>query len=107
MVDEVWKDFFKDQQTERAFNNSEVWRNYSRAEIERDMLREKRAAESIIDKENNIMESVEQFRLKVSNDPILKAKLKKVAELLEQQPELKAKTDPNFVKGLSLIDFEE
>jgi hypothetical protein len=53
------------------------------------------------------MADVEAFRQKVANDPKLKAYLKKVANLLEQQPELKAKVDPNFIKGLELLDLED
>ena len=59
MNDEVWKDFFTDHQTTRVMNSSEVWRNYSQAELARERLREKRALEEKLDRENQILS--EQF----------------------------------------------
>ena len=107
MVDEVWKDFFTDKQTARVMNSSEVWRNYSRDELARDALRERRAAEAKIDEENNLMASLEEFKQKVASDPKLKAELKKALATLKEHPELKSKVDPNFLNGLALLDLED
>jgi len=107
MMDEVYKEFFTDRQTQRALNSSEVWRNYSQAELARDVLRTNRAEEERLDQENQLIANVEAFRQKVASNPKLKAYLKKVADLLEQQPELKAKVDPNFIQGLELLDLED
>jgi hypothetical protein len=107
MMDEVYKEFFTDRQTERVLNSSEVWRNYSQAELARDVLREKRALEAKLDQENQVLADIETFRQKVASNPKLKAYLKKVADLLEQQPELKAKVDPSFLQGLELLNLED
>lgn len=107
MIDEVWKDFFKDHQTTRVMNSSEVWRNYSQAELARERLREKRAIEERLDSENQILSELNEFREKVAGNPKLKAYLKKVADELEKNPELKNGVDPNFLRGLELLDLED
>lgn len=106
MIDEVYKEFFRDRQTERALNDSEVWGIYSRYEMANDLAREKRAMEEKLDRENEVFDSVDKFRQKVANDPKLKAYFQKVAALLERQPELRAKVDPNFLAGLELLDLD-
>ncbi len=107
MMDPVYKEFFTDRQTQRVLNSSEVWRNYSQAELAYDEIRAKQAEEERLDRENQLMADVEAVRQKVASNPKLKAYLKKVANLLEQQPELKAKVDPNFIRGLELLDLED
>jgi hypothetical protein len=107
MIDEVYKEFFTDRQTQRVLNSSEVWRNYSQAEIARDVIRTKRAEEERLDRENQLMADVEAFRQKVADNPKLKAYLQKVASLLEEQPELREKVDPNFLHGLELLDLKD
>lgn len=107
MNDEVWKDFFTDHQTTRVMNSSEVWRNYSQAELARERLREKRALEEKLDTENKLLSELNAFREKVAGDPKLKAYLKKVADQLDKNPELKNGVDPNFLRGLELLDLED
>lgn len=107
MIDEVWKEFFTDHQTKRVMNSSEVWRNYSQAELARDRLRDKRALEEKLDSENQTLAELQEFREKVASNPKLKAYLKKVADQLEAHPELRTGVDPNFLRGLELLDFED
>lgn len=107
MIDEVWKDFFTDHQTKRVMNSSEVWRNYSQAEVARDCLREKRALEERLDSENQILSELQEFREKIASNPKLKTYLKKVASQLEANPDLRVGVDPNFLRGLELLDLED
>src|SRR5690606_244078 len=107
MIDEVWKDFFTDHQTTRVMNSSEVWRNYSQAELARERRREKCALDGALDRENLVLSDLEAFREKVAGNPKLKAYLKKVANQLDEQPELKSGVDPNFLRGLELLDLED
>ena len=104
---EIWQDFFKDHQTNRALASSEVWQNYLQAEVARDEIRNQIALEKKIDDENEAMAALDSFREKIANNPALKAKFKKVLATLEERPGLKEKTDPAFLHGLSLIDFED
>lgn len=106
-MDEVYKDFFTDHQTSRVLEGSEVWRNYSKAEIARDEIRQKRATDEKLDAENKLMASIEEFRQKVANNSELKAYFKKVKATLESNPELIQKVDPNFVAGIELLDLED
>jgi hypothetical protein len=105
MNDEVWKDFFADNQTKRVLDSSEVWRNYSQAELVREQLREVNAANKTIDNENQLMATLDEFRQKIAENPALKAELKKASDILEQHPELKEKVDQNFINGLELLDL--
>lgn len=104
---EIWQDFFKDNQTNRVLASSEVWQNYLQAEVARDQIREQMALEQKLDDENEAMTALDDFREKVASNPALKAKFKKVLATLEERPDLKEKTDPAFLHGLSLIDFED
>ena len=107
MVDEIYKEFFRDRQTERVLNSSEVWRNYSQLELAHDAIREKNAMVQKLDDENEVLAGIEDFRQKVASNPKLKAYFQKVSKLLEEQPELRAKVDPTFLKGLELLDLED
>jgi hypothetical protein len=107
MNDEVWKDFFDDTQTKRVMDSSEVWRNYSQAELAREQLQKANAVTAVLDHENQVMADIAAFREKVASDPALKAYLKKAADVLKQHPELKEKVDPNFLNGLDLLDLED
>jgi hypothetical protein len=107
MNDQVWKDFFDDDQTRRVMNSSEVWRNYSQAELAREQLQKVNAVTAALDHENQVMADIEAFREKVASDPALKAYLKKAADAIKQYPELKEKVDPNFLNGLALLDLED
>lgn len=107
MNDEVWKDFFDDTQTKRVMDSSEVWRNYSQAELAREQLQKANAVTAVLDHENQVMADVVAFREKVASDPALKAYLKKAADVLKQHPELKEKVDLNFLNGLDLLDLED
>jgi hypothetical protein len=107
MKDEIWKEFFKDSQTERAMNSSEVWKNYASSELKRDQLKREAQLERKLDEENAMYEQIEIFRKAVDSSPQLKEYFRKAAKALEANPELVSKVDPNFIRGLSLLDFEE
>lgn len=107
MNDEVWKDFFDDDQTRRVMNSSEVWRNYVQAELAREELQKANAVKRALDDENLLMADVEAFRQKVASNPALKAYLKRAQDVLKQHPELKERVDPNFLTGLELLDLED
>ena len=81
MNDEVWKDFFDDTQTRRVMDSSEVWRNYSQAELAREQLQKANAVTAALDHENQVMADIDAFRQKVASNPALKAYLKKAAEI--------------------------
>lgn len=105
MTDEVWKDFFTDHQTARVMDSSEIWRNFSTAEMQRDSLRERHAAEAALDDETATLDSVEEFRQKVASNPALKERFEKAAEALRDHPELRSKVDPDFLRGLEMLDL--
>lgn len=104
---EIWETFFSTEQDNKIMDSSEVWRNYAQAELTREASIEKKAIENKLDEENKVMNEVEQFRQRVANDPILRAKLKKIADAIDANPELMEKVDPDFLNGLSLVSFEE
>jgi hypothetical protein len=104
---EIWETFFSTEQDNKIMDSSEVWRNYAQAELSRESALEKKAFENKLDEENRIMSEVEQFRQRVASDPVLRAKLKKVADVIDANPEFMDKVDPDFLNGLSLISFEE
>ena len=106
-LDEVYQEFFTDHQTQRVLDSSEVWQNYSRAELARDQLRQKRALEEKLDQENAVLAGVQQLRTAVEANPKLKAHLKRAALFLKAHPEAKAKVDPNFINGLSLLNLAD
>jgi hypothetical protein len=107
MNDEIWKDFFIDYQTQQALNSSEVWRNYVNAELAREELRTKNAVSKNLETENILLDEIENFRQHVEANPVLKNMFKKASDILKQYPDLKNRVDPNFIKGLELLDLED
>ena len=106
-LDEVYQDFFTDHQTKRVLDSSEVWQNYSQAELARDQIRQKRALEESLDTENAVLAGVQQLRMVVESNPKLKANLKRASLYLKAHPEEMAKVDPNFINGLSLLNLSD
>ena len=88
-------------------NSSEVWRNYSQAELEREQRQKASAVVETLDNENQVMAEIDAFRQKVASNPALKAYLKKAAGMLKEHPELKEKVDSDFLNGLDLLDLED
>jgi hypothetical protein len=108
MYDEAWKQFFfEDNETKRALASSEVYRNYISAETQREALRNDpvRKAEKKLNEELKINAELEEFQKKVNASPILRARLQIAKEALRKNPELVKTTDPNFVKGLNLLNL--
>jgi len=62
MNDEIWKDFFADNQTKRVLDSSEVWRNYSQSELAREQFKKANTISESIDRENQIMSDIDSFR---------------------------------------------
>jgi hypothetical protein len=106
MKDEVWKEFFTDNETRRSLESSEVFMSYAKSELQRDELKKKARFEEKVNTENSIMEEVEIFREVVANSPELKERFKMAKAALEAHPELAEKVDPDFIRGLELIHFE-
>lgn len=105
---DIYRDFLLgDQETERAFDSSEVWKNYSNRTLNRDKELEKLAYERKLKEENELLSSIEEFRNKVNASTKLKNKLKEALAAIIQNPELKTKVDPSFLDGLSLLDLED
>lgn len=107
MVDEAWKEFFDDEMTRKAFNDSEVFQAFARAELEREKLRERRAAAAESDEKARLEQQMEAFAKKLEETPELKAHLKRAKAALEKDPELAKKVDPNFVNGIKLLNLED
>jgi histidyl-tRNA synthetase len=114
VADEIWKDFFTDYQTRRVLDSSEVFREYARAELERDAARKAREpiealekAAAIKDQEEAYLNEIYSLNKKIAENPVLKAKFKQAKAALEAHPELIQKVDPNFIYGLDLLDLGE
>ena len=72
MIDEIYNEFFADNQTERALDNSEVWKSYFNNELRRDEIRKRASLEYKIDEENKIMNEINDFRQRIEVNPKLK-----------------------------------
>lgn len=107
MKDQVWKEFFTDTQTDRALDNSEVFKAYAKTEILRDDLRKKNAVLNALEQETSALNEIDEFNKKIAANPLLKAKLKQARDHLEMNPELIKTVDPNFIRGLQLLDLDE
>ncbi len=107
------RNYLADNMTRRAFNESEVFREYVKAEMARDAYNKKAEAlqalsaeERGIDEENQVLDQLDAFRKKVAENPALARKLKMAKEALEAHPELVEKVDPRFIDGIKLLDLE-
>jgi len=99
----IFKDFFKDTQTQKALDSSEVFREYIKAELER----EKNDKVQRVEDENNIWKDLNDFKQKVASNKELKEKLKKAQAFLKENPEEAKKVDPDFILGLELLELED
>ena len=109
MYDEAWKEyFFDDHETRRSLNSSEVFRNFAAGEMRREAMRNDPALklEKKLDEEKQLATELKAFQEKVSRNPLLKARLKLAKEALDKNPELHETTDPNFIRGLSMLDLD-
>ena len=103
----AYKAFTQDDATEKALSGSEVFMSYRAAEMTRESELQKindRIAEQ--DKSATLAE-FEEFEKKIASSPELKAKFRKIKEYLQVNPEAAAKTDPNFINGLNMMDLED
>lgn len=107
MSDDIYEDFFKDHQTERALEASEVWQDYFNSETKRDQEKEKEALANKLEEENLIMKELEEFRYIVNSNEKLKTQLKLAAKFIKDYPEMKEKVNANFLNGLELLDLED
>jgi hypothetical protein len=105
MRDEVWKEFFIDHDTERAFASSEVFQNYARAELAREEMRKASAIKQKLDEESELLDQLEAFKEKIASDPVLKLRFLKAKAALEANPELIKQVDPNFINGLKILNL--
>ena len=107
MVKEAWREFFDDEMTRNALNNSEVFRGYVRSELQREESREKIAAMRTVEEEARLERKIDEFQKHINSNEKLKVYLKKAKAALDADPELAKKVDQNFINGLKLLDFEE
>ena len=107
MVDEAWKEFFDDEMTWKAFNDSEVFQAYARAELSREAVRTGKAIEAELDMKSQAMQQLDEFQEKLDADPKLRERFKKAKAALDSDPELAKKVDPNFINGIRLLNLED
>jgi hypothetical protein len=107
MVDEAWKEFLHDDMTWKAFNDSEVFREYAKRELQREASRKAAVKEAKLDEEAALMQQLEDFHQKLEANPELRTRLKKAKAALEANPELAKQVDPSFIAGIKLLDLED
>ena len=103
VYDEAWKEFFDDKMTRNVLNGSEVFRNYERAELQREALREKLAAQKQEQDETQATAMLEAIEKKIASSSALRDKLIKAKQAIETVPGLRHKVDPKLIEALNLI----
>jgi len=104
VYDEAWKDFFyDDSQTQRVLDGSEVFRNYERAEHQREALRQKLAVDRQEQEEREVLAMLEGIEEQIAKRPALKKKLAEAKRAIETVPGLREKVDPRLVRAFDLI----
>lgn len=96
----------------QAAMSSEIFRNYVAQELEREAEEASEAAqikraEAHLKALEEQAEAFEEFERRVEASPVLKARLKQAQDALLNNPELAAKTDPDFVRGIMMLDLDE
>jgi len=106
--EEYWayKAFTRDDVTERALASSEVFMEYRKAELTReDHIRRVNAESQEKDKQETL-KAFDEFERKVVSSSELKDKFRKIKAHLDENPDIAAKTDPNFIAGINMLDLE-
>ena len=62
MSKDVYDIFMSDGNATKALDSSEIWKIYSKSELERDATKQKVAFEKKVEDENNIMDNIDQFQ---------------------------------------------
>ena len=96
----------------QAVCSSEIFRNYVVQQLEKQAEDASEAAqikraEAHLKVLEEQAEEFEEFERKIAASPVLKAKLKQAQDALINNPELVAKTDPDFVRGIMMLDLDE
>lgn len=97
----------------KAAVSSEVFRNYVIAQLQEEAAVEasKPTQEQIIEREAENMDqaltAMDQLEQQIRKSPKLLATFKKAKAMLLTHPELMEKTDPNFVRGIMMLDLPE
>ena len=95
MSSEVFREYLSEELTKEAEVQANVQEN-ALQEIERR-----------VDEEHQTWQELGQFQTKLAESPALKAKLRQARDTLQTHPELVAKTDARFIRGLELLDLDE
>jgi hypothetical protein len=107
MVDEAWKEFLHDDMTWKAFNDSEVFREYAKRELQREASRKLGEKEARLDEEARLLKQLDDFQEKLEANPELLTRLKRAKAALEANPELAKQVDPSFITGIKLLNLED
>lgn len=95
-----------------AAMSSEIFREYvaqtlekeAHANSEEEKVKE---ADAKLTELETVAEEFENFERRIAASPVLKEKLKKAQDALINNPELADKTDPQFVRGIMMLDLDE
>ena len=102
-----------DDQDWKAIISSEVFRNYVVAQLQKEAAEEasKPAPEQLLEQETDEMDqaltAMDEFEAQIKKSPQLLDTFKKAKAALLARPELLGKVDPNFVKGIMMLDLPE
>lgn len=107
--EEYWalKAFKRNDSEEQMINSSEIFREYRKIEARREEEMAKMAIEQDILDRENAAKAFEEFQNKIANNSELRAKFRQIKKALDENPELAAKTDPNFINGIYMLDLED
>jgi hypothetical protein len=102
-----------DDQDWKAAISSEVFRNYVMAQLQQEVVEEanRETEEQKLERETAEMDqaltAMEQLEQRIKRSPQLMARFRIAKAALLNHPELADKVDPNFVKGIMMLDLPE
>src|SRR5690606_240215 len=103
----AYKAFTRDDATERALASSEVFMEYRKAELTREEYIRRINAETQEKEKQETLEAFDEFEKKIASSPELRNKFKQIKAHLDANPDVAAKTDPNFIAGINMLDLED
>src|SRR5690606_22068559 len=103
----AYKAFKRDDATERALASSEVFMEYYKSELAREDYIKRINAEAKEKEKQDVLKAFDDFEKKIASSPILKKKLRDIKAHLDANPDVAAKTDPNFIAGINMLDLDD
>jgi hypothetical protein len=110
MANRYFNSVFEDKLGRQVMENSEVFMGFAKNLLLKDQMDKEDAIVTALEQKNAEQDMLESLQKKVYSNSILRQKLAQARNFIEENEgntDVISKIDPNFIKGLALLDLGE